>query len=415
MKKALKVSTFAVPLSGNKGSASMLTGLRDAFEASNTPVSIAVFSYYPNRDAQLAAAEPDMTVHPGHPKNLAFQLIPSILLYKISPGLVPASLKLHVESLAESDVVLLVGGTTFADSMLFKMPWNILATLPAYLLKKKTLFLSQTLGPFNKPINRIGAKETLKRAFAVHGRGRASAEHVRKLGISQSEYRPDLSFTMKVPGIADACAKHPVLADLMSSIHGSNKRPVGIAPNSIVYNKAKKVGRDYIDFMANVLNTVNGARFQPVLIPHSYIKDAKTYHNNDRGLCLEILKRSGLTSIPFLDADLPADVLRALIGQMYILVASRFHAMVSALAMGVPPITFGWGDQKYTEVLSEFGAADMYRSYSELDALTFKRLFDNTLANRDEIASRINAARPDVLKEAEAIPAIILNACYQKK
>ena len=133
----MKVATFAVPLSGNKGSASMLIGLCDAFAAAGIPISIELFSYYPSRDAELAGHDSKLTVHPGHPKHLAFQIIPALVLNKLSPRLVPSTLRPHIEALSRSDAVLLIGGTTFADSMLFKVPWNVMAALPAYLMGKK--------------------------------------------------------------------------------------------------------------------------------------------------------------------------------------------------------------------------------------------------------------------------------------
>ena len=195
----------------------------------------------------------------------------------------------------------------------------------------------------------------------------------------------------------------------MSLINQSGKKPVGITPNSIVYNKAKSVDRDYIGFMSNVIKKVHDAGYLPVLIPHSYLKNSRAYHNNDRGLCLEIMKRSALNNnIVFVDADLPADALRVLIGRMHILVASRFHSMVSALDMGVPPITFGWGAQKYTEVLAEFGVENLFRSYRVIDETDFAELFAETLANRQEIAKRILVFRSKVKEEAEKIPEKIL-------
>lgn len=393
----------------------MLIGLRDAFAAAEIPVSIAVFSYYPSKDAKLAGHNAQLTVHPGHPKHLAFQLIPALILNRLSPRLVPPSLKPHIEALSQSDVVLLIGGTTFADSMLFKVPWNVLSALPAYMLGKKTFFLSQTIGPFERAFNRIFAKWVFKRATAIHGRGRVSADHVRKLGINHCEYRPDLSFTMKIPHINEACSMHHELEAVISLISQSGKRPIGITPNSIVYSKAKGVGRDYIGFMANVIKTVNDAGYLPVLIPHTYLKNSRAYHNNDRVLCLEIMKRSTLDNIVFVDADLPADILRVLIGRMHILVASRFHSMVSALDMGVPPITFGWGAQKYTEVLAEFGVESLFRSYREIDEDSFGMLFEASLANRDELVNRILRFRRNVLKEAEAISETILSYLQRRR
>jgi coenzyme F420-reducing hydrogenase beta subunit len=52
--------------------------------------------------------------------------------------------------------------------------------------------------------------------------------------------------------------------------------------------------------------------------------------------------------------DLTASQLRAVISRCDCLVASRFHSMISALCVGVPPVVTAWS-HKYREVMSEFG------------------------------------------------------------
>ncbi len=177
----------------------MLFGLRDAFAKQQIPCEFKVFSYYVERDAEIADQFTDITVHPGHPKHIVFGLLPWMLVRKLSRSLVPRRWSEHIDALDQCDAVLAIGGTTFADSMLYKVPWNVLAALPGYMLGKPTLFLSQTMGPTRKWFNRVCARWTLKRAVSVHGRGRESTERVEELGLTNCRYAPDLSFPMFVP------------------------------------------------------------------------------------------------------------------------------------------------------------------------------------------------------------------------
>ena len=156
-----------------------------------------MFSYYPKRDDQIANRLPNVSVHPGHPKHIAFQLIPLMLLSLVFPFLVPKRWRSHLKALKSADLVLLMGGTTFADSMMYKVPWNVLAALPGYLLRKPTVFVSQTMGPFSKSLNRWAARWTLRHAAAVHGRGRTSTANVEGLGVSNVSYEPDLSIRLR--------------------------------------------------------------------------------------------------------------------------------------------------------------------------------------------------------------------------
>ena len=79
----LRIATFAVPLSGNKGSASMLIGLIDGLKAKNYDVDALVYSYYPKRDREFAASMPWVRVRRGHPRHLVF-LVPWLAFLKVA-------------------------------------------------------------------------------------------------------------------------------------------------------------------------------------------------------------------------------------------------------------------------------------------------------------------------------------------
>lgn len=410
MNRPLRLATFAVPLSGNKGSASMFLGLRDAFAAARIDAHFAVFSYYPRRDGIIAGDMENVSVHAGHPKDILF-LLPTILFRKILGFVLPSSWKRDADALRACDGVLLVGGTTFEDSMLYKVPWNVLAALPGYWLKRKTVFLSQTMGPMTNALNRMAARWTLGRAAAVHGRGRRSAAWVEEVGVKNCTYQPDLSFAMFTPDFDDVADGNEAVDRLRQKMRDSGMIAVGVAPNSIVYEKAKKIGKDYVAFLTAVVQEIASRGYMPVLIPHSYRQDLSKMHNNDRSLCLAVIDRlpDGVDCY-YLDADLSSADLRAVIGTLHLLVASRFHSMISSLSMGVPPVTYGWGDHKYIEVLEEFDVPELYASFADLDAVAFAKKFADVDARRDELSRRIRQAYVDVERQSEAVPQLILEA-----
>lgn len=410
MDRPLRLATFAVPLSGNKGSASMFIGLRDAVARAGVAARFAVFSYYPKRDAGIAASLENVSVHPGHPKDILV-LLAFLLLSGALPALVPARWRRALDALRESDVVLLVGGTTFEDSMLYKVPWNVLAALPAYWLRRPVVFLSQTIGPLENPLNRAAARWTFHRAAAVHARGRRSESWVRRIGVENCTYQPDLSFSMSTPAFDEVVGRNRAAGGFRAKMIESGRTCVGVAPNSIVYTKARKIGKDYVGFMADVMRTVFEQGHLPVLIPHSYRDDISQIHNNDRSLCLAIIDRLGPgVDYHYVDADLSSAELRALIGRLHLLVASRFHSMISSLAMGVPPITYGWGDHKYLEVLEEFRVPELYASFRELDNRDFADKLQRFHGRRDELAQRIRDAYEEVSRQSRDVPQTIMKA-----
>lgn len=410
MSAELKLVTFAVPVSGNKGSASMFLGLRQAFLDSQWNVAWSVFSYYPSVDKQLVADREwkDVSICRGHPKDLAFKLVPALCLYRLGLRRLPARIKGEVETLLSADAVLLIGGTTFSDFMLYKTPWNALAALPALVAGRPVLKLSQTLGPFKRTLNRILAKIVCRKLVAIHARGRRSAQFARDIGVKRISYQPDLSFSLKVPNLQELGERDGRIGNVFNEVTEFRQKAVAIAPNTIVLQKLGKQRDRYFEFLVNAVQGIEQLNCVPVLLPHSYRSETTSFHNNDRLLCAEVMKRLPRdTRCYFIDADLEAGELRAVIGECQLLVASRFHSMISALAMGVPPLTYGWGGHKYTEVLEEFGVPELYYPYTKIDPEQVGGQISSALARRPLLVDKILAARKGIVSQAGEIPEII--------
>ena len=406
--RSLRLATFAVPLSGNKGSASMLIGLLDGLKAEGLSVETLVFSYYPARDRELARGLPGVEVLPGHPRDLV-KLLPLLLLNRLAGRWLPSSWRRTFDRLSACDVICCVGGTTFADSMLYKVPWNIMAALPAFLVSRPLAFLSQTMGPFESKWNERCAHWTLRRAKLVHGRGRRSADFVTGLGIGDVRYWPDLSFMMSLDAArqSDRLANWRARIAALSLARGGS--PVGLTPNTIVNGKMTGVGANYVALMAAIIVDLHERGYAPVLIPHSYRADNDGSHNNDTGLCKAILEQlpSGVDCL-YVGEDLSSQELRLLVGDLRFLVASRFHSMISALAVGVPPLTIGWGRQKYLEVLEAFELGELYVDYAEADLHEVRRRIDLIEADHARIQGQIDQGLSQLLAVGSTLGAELL-------
>jgi colanic acid/amylovoran biosynthesis protein len=398
----LKIAVFAAPLSGNKGSASMVWGLLDLLKREGFSVTALIYSYYPAQDSTIAKEIPDVDVRPGHPRDLLV-LTFRILLSRILGPLSPPFLRRPSKELMSCDLACIAGGTTFSDTMLYKAPWNVLAAIPSWLTGRPFIFVSQTMGPFQKWPNRLAARWTLRRAHRVYGRGPTSTQLVQELGISKASYQPDLSFGMN----SITRDESPLMDKWLSMIEKASKEtgrpPVGITPNTIVESLLKSVGMDYHGLLAAIVVDIYHRGFYPIIIPHSFKAGSKGRHNNDVGLCHDVMKllESDIPHI-FIDDDLSSQELRHIIGHLKFLIASRFHSMISALSQGTPSITIGWGAQKYKEVLSVYNMADTYIDFNEASLVNFRNKFDWVLDNQDLINSRIaegNKKNQSLIKE----------------
>ena len=89
-----------------------------------------------------------------------------------------------------------------------------------------------------------------------------------------------------------------------------------------------------------------------------------------------------------LDKELEAGVLRCLIAKMDILIASRFHAIISAMSAGVPAVVVGWS-HKYAEVLAPFQLDDFVQSYSNFSKDATMKMIEELSAERQKFSEKI--------------------------
>ena len=96
-----------------------------------------------------------------------------------------------------------------------------------------------------------------------------------------------------------------------------------------------------------------------------------------------------------IDCDLNTRSLRDVLVPVDCMLASRFHAMISALSMEIPVMVLGWG-HKYKEVLAQFRIEDWCFDFSNLNATTLLRDMDAFLEACPEIKDRISHNLPEV-------------------
>ncbi len=116
-----------------------------------------------------------ITILSGKPLSLAtrhfFGALIGAFCKKIGAGIPKGEFFKIARALAESDVLLDIGGITFSDGREKYLPFNILSIWPAMLLGVPVVKLAQAVGPFKNPLNRFLRKDFLFRC-ASHLRAR---------------------------------------------------------------------------------------------------------------------------------------------------------------------------------------------------------------------------------------------------
>lgn len=218
---------------------------------------------------------------------------------------------------------------------------------------KPFVMLPQGFGPFASETTRAAMREVLGAAKQVYARDEISLGHLRALGeFPHLRQVPDMTIAYKV-------APRPQFADLQEAVL--------VIPNQNMMTKGDAAKRAaYPDYLASLCRSITKGGAPVVCLNHEGFRDA--------GFC-----RTLVEAVPGMRLIEPRDprAIKAAIGNAKMVVSSRFHGFVSALAQGVPAFCTSW-NHKYAGVAREFGVPDAVLDMNlEEDSSKLKALLDS--------------------------------------
>lgn len=392
-----RVTIIGSALSGNKGAAAMLESAMQTLEEKVGDVDVTLLSMYPAEDA-AQNHYPNLEIVPAAPRQLGVTINALALLYRLLPPLRPLLRRRSraIGALASSQVLLDQGGITFTDGREKFLLYNVASILPALFVGTPVFKCAQAIGPFRGRVNRVVSKIFLPRSRTIVTRGRITHEYATGLGLTNLVAGADYAFSLEMDGSErDAVAQVVDLSFFDDEV-------VGVCPSVVMQKKVDAAGGDYAGVIATFIDALQAQGRKVALIPHSVRTGTDKTHNNDLPLCREIVGRlSGTERVLFVDRELTSQQLRWLIGQCDLFVASRFHAMVSSLAMAVPTVVIGWS-HKYREVLEMFEVEEWAFGSDQLSADYLLQRFDELAAQRDDVKARLDANLPTVKATSRA-------------
>lgn len=397
------ITIIGSALSGNKGASAMLESSIQTLGARVPDVEFTLLSMYPREDRDQNSFD-NLDIVAAAPRQLGVTINLLALLYRILPPLRPLLRRRSraIGALTSSQVLLDQGGITFTDGREKFLLYNVASILPALFVGTPVIKCAQAVGPFEHPVNRWAARRFLPRVELLVTRGRITHSFAEGLGLRNLLAGADYAFSLELAGDEEAIAAREF--DLALLDGGS---AVGVSPSVVLQKKVDARGADYVAQMATFIDEMAEAGRPVLLVPHSVRTGTDKTHNNDLPLCREIHARlTHPERVLFLDRELPSQVLRYLIGRCDLFVASRFHAMVSSLAMGVPTLVIGWS-HKYREVLEMFELETWAFGHEELSSETLRARFDDLARESDAVRatlrSRLPAVKARSLAQADAI------------
>lgn len=392
-----RITIIGSALSGNKGAAAMLESAVQTLDARLGDVDFTLLSMYPDED-RAQNHYPNLSVVRADPARLGVVINSLALAHRLLPFARPL-LRRHpaVRALADSDVLLDQGGITFTDGREKFLLYNVASILPALNLGTPVFKCAQAVGPFRNPINRIVSKTFLPKAHTLVTRGRITHEHAAGLGLTNLHAGADYAFSLEMDGTEEASVSSQI--DLGFFEDGD---VVGVCPSVVLQKKVDAREGDYVGQMVAFIERLRAAGKKVLLVPHSVRTGTDKTHNNDLPLCTEINDRlSAGEDLLFVDRELSSQQLRFLIGRCSLFVASRFHAMVSSLAMAVPTLVIGWS-HKYREVLEMFELEEWAFGHDQLTPDHLWSRFEELSERRAEVQDKLDRHVPEVKRASLA-------------
>lgn len=397
-------------LSGNKGAAAMLESSMQTLEQKFPGSYFTLLTYLPLKQEQALNTYKNLTILKASPLYLALVINPLALLYRLAPflrGFIRRNKQ--IDALASADVLLDQAGVSFIDGREKFLLYNIASTLPALLVQTKIVKCAQALGPFQNPINRFFAKRFLPKMAVIAARGSITYSYLEQLGLENIVQAADYAFLLDVTKQEKKSA-----SNYYDEAFFQGGRVVGIAPSVVMQKSMEREGKDYTEMIKTFVNQIISEGYKVVLVPHSGRKDARVSwvdtipivreirasHSNDLFLCREIFNQvHEKDSCLFIDDELASQELRAVIGKCDFFIASRFHAMISSLAMEVPTLVAGWS-HKYKEVLEMFELEKWSFGRETLTDAHLHEQFGKLVKNEKEIRRLLGKHLPEVKQKA---------------
>ena len=180
---------------------------------------------------------------------------------------------------------------------------------------------------------------------------------------------------------------------------------VALGPSSLVLGKSTMEGIDYTELLHGLIRGLHELKLHVLLTSNATREGSDALRNNDIADITQLQARlraapEGVDdeSITYMDFDVNTGSIRALAG-CELVITSRFHAMVAALALGIPIIVMGWS-HKYEDVLEAFDCAENAVNFSEAQQKLLP-MVERLLDERDATARRISRALPSVMASSE--------------
>ncbi len=270
---------------------------------------------------------------------------------------------------------------------------------------KPVVFLPQAWGPFTNQSMRQLTAAAINLSDFAYARDKRSYQYMSELeGVNRQKIglAPDIAYQFK-----GASTAHAMRALKENGLISTKKNMVGIMPNMQVYVRTEGNGPEnkYVKLLIDLAKYfLNKQNLSIVLIPHQVQPVENPKIPDDRFLC-DLIKISlgNVSDVVVLRDYYSAEILKAIIGKMDLIIGSRYHGIIAALSQMIPTLVLGWS-HKYFELLCDVGIKQYIADYENLNKKDLLALSENAWLNRNELRHTLEQKVPEqVYKSARAL------------
>ena len=266
---------------------------------------------------------------------------------------------------------------------------------------KPVVFLPQAWGPFTNRLIRQQSAAAINLSDFAYARDKRSYQYMSELeGVNRQKIglSPDIAYQFE--GASEA---HAMSVLKKNGLTSTVKNMVGIMPNMQVYIRTEGEGREnkYVKLLIDLAKYfLKQKKLSIVLIPHQVLPVQNPEMPDDRFLC-DLIKISldNVSDVVILKDYYAAEILKAVIGKMDLIIGSRYHGIIAALSQMIPTLVLGWS-HKYFELLRDVGLEQYITDYKNLNKDDLLALSENAWLNRKELRQTLEQKVPEQVYES---------------
>ncbi|AFZ44041.1 hypothetical protein PCC7418_1873 [Halothece sp. PCC 7418] len=235
---------------------------------------------------------------------------------------------------------------------------------------KKIILLPQAFGPFESPSLKNSFLQVLDNSDLIFARDKISYEHLINLGGKSSHIKIAPDFTNLVKGKVPDYLPHPF------------NQPCIIPSARMIDKTPAHIRQNYLFFLVTCTKELIRKKQEPFILVHDT--------GSDFELASQLQTEVG-QAIKIINEPNPL-LIKGILSQCSLVIASRFHGLISALSQGVPGLGLGWS-HKYNQLFEDYCCSEcLISSLDSEEEIQHKLSLITEEPSRSSIISRLQTA-----------------------